>query len=200
MHGRNRPARRRSGELIMKRLVWLVVGLLGLASRGFAFDGPAPLVYDHTLDSIRVEFTVQGQVFASGYTKFTMAAHVPVLSSHVGQQILLQAYQYTPTNPEGDQLIYFCSFTPTAANVGQTVVYNCDGFRLLLTTETTTVKIYPRVRVASTTPGDVRDHNGQSLRLSVPLAGDDAREQNDTILTASSLGTISSSFNQSGLS
>src|SRR5262245_56853541 len=104
----------------MKQLVGLVlVGLLCLASRSFAYDGPVPLVYDQTIDTIRVEMTAQGKIFYGGYSMFTMSVHVPVTAANVGQTVSIQVRKYDPAN--GDVTFLSCSFVPTAGNVGTTV-------------------------------------------------------------------------------
>ena len=56
----------------MKRLVWLVVALLGFTTGAFAqYDGPTPVTYDQTLSSIRVVFKSQGKVLQAGRSRFT---------------------------------------------------------------------------------------------------------------------------------
>ncbi|MGE3842762.1 MAG: hypothetical protein AB7I50_14390 [Vicinamibacterales bacterium] len=175
----------------MKRLAWLVVvSLLSLATSAVAYDGPPPILYNHTLGTIQVQATMQSKAFHGGRTKFTLAAHVPVTADHVGQSVLLQMRRYEPIN--GDLTIYTCSFTPTVADIGTTVVYNCDGFEVVPGTNgsTPSVEVYPYVIANSSNSGTVLEHNGQANRVLIPYLADDIYEVNNSEIVATDLGTL----------
>jgi hypothetical protein len=168
--------------------VLALAGLLGLATPVAGYDGPTPLTYDETLNSIRVTFTSQGKLLRLGRSLFTMTAHVPVSADSVGQPVTLDVWK---VNAAGDQLVNTCTYTPGSSDVGTTVVYTCDGFAVVpMPAGTTSVVLYPRVLRGTVNVGSELEHNGSAAGLTVPVVGDDTREPNNSTLVATNLGEV----------
>ncbi len=182
----------------MKRLAWTILALLGSISPALAFDGPGTVTYDQTVNGIRVVLTTQGKILRFGRTNFTMTAYVPIVASTVGQSVTVEIRK--PASPT-DLIVKACAFVPTVAEVGATAVYTCDGFEVVpgILAATTSVNLYPVVTRGATVPGEQLEHNGLAAKLTIPVVGDDAYENNDTELVASDLGTLSTPFSRTDL-
>jgi hypothetical protein len=180
------------GGLLMKRLAWMVVvGLLGVVSPGFAaYDGPTPLItYDQTLSSIRVVMTSQAKILNASRSRFVVTAEVPIVAANVGRQVVLQARLYLGGDPIFDEVLGSCSNSVAAGDVGKTLTYSCEMFEYagLSLSPGDTVQVYPYVVRNATNPGGELVHDGRAGRITVPVVGEDAREQNDTQFTATVL-------------
>jgi hypothetical protein len=160
-----------------------LIGLVALAPAPAraAYDGPGQLVYDQTQNGIRVVMTTQAKVLRGGYSRFTIAAHVPIEAGSVGQNVVLQIRKFTT-----DQVIGTCQFKPVAGDVGTTVVYDCgDLFEIIpgiLVTDTS-VDVYPYV----IRNGALLEHIGSDNKVTIPVVGDDTFEPNNTGLVATAL-------------
>ncbi len=168
----------------MKRFAWMA--LVGLAAFApplalAAYDGPGQLTYDQTQNGIRVVFTAQAKVARGGYSRFTISAEVPIEAGSQGQSVVLEIRKSI-----NDAVIGTCSFTPTAADVGKTVVYDCGELFELITgipAAATSVDVYPYVL----RNGVLLEHNGNANKLTLAIVDDDAFEPNDTSLVATPL-------------
>ena len=83
-------------------------------------------------------------------------------------------------------MIGTCSFTPTAADVGKTISYDCgELFELIpgIPVADTSVDVYPYVL----RNGILLEHNGNANKLTLAIVDDDAFEPNDTSLVATPL-------------
>ncbi len=204
-----------SGPAFVRRLTRLpralLVSLLATAAPAAAYDGPPPLRYNRTLDSIRVVFTTPGRLIANGKGYFTVTATVPIVAETVGQSIDIEVRSPSGT---GHVVVASCSHVPTAEDVDAgTGVYTCEAFAAIpgLAPTATTVELYPYVMRRGSAPGAVLQHDGQAHRLTAGVVpetcgftsvsnqawvtvmsggnvGDDPYEPNDTAQTAAPLG------------
>ncbi len=185
--------------------------LLAVVPPAAAYDGPVPIAYDHTLDSIRVVFTTSGRLIANGRTYFTITATVPIVAETIGQTIGLEV-----RSPAGGShvVVASCSQTPLATDVGTTQVYTCDAFASIpgLAPTATSVELYPYVIRRGSTPATVLQHDGQAHRVTAGVVpescgftstsdspwvtitsgahvGDDSYEPNDSAAAAVPIGT-----------
>ncbi|MGE3844315.1 MAG: pre-peptidase C-terminal domain-containing protein [Vicinamibacterales bacterium] len=174
----------------MRRLASLIVLLLAWTTNALAYDGPTPVTYDQTLNTIHVVFTTQGKVLQAGLTSFEMTAEVPIVADTIGQVVQLQIRRYWGAS---DALVSSCSYAPTIDDVGQTVTYSCSVFDIVPGISSGgTVGLYPKIVRNSGVPATVLEHNGFASRLNVPVVGDDAQEQNDSLGGSRDLGTVTS--------
>ena len=172
----------------MRRLAVLgLLGSLAIASGALAYDGPNPVTYDRTIETIRVVITAPGRTMYGGKTRLLATAYVPVTPESIGQTI---DFEVREANPEGDYTLVSCSYTPEFWEVGQTIVLPCDVFATIPHSgfEGDEFELYPYVlRRATGFPGDTY-HWGRDYPLIVAIQrNDDAYEANDTLDSASPL-------------
>jgi hypothetical protein len=173
----------------MRRLTLLVLlGLLVGVSTARAYDGPTPVNYDQTLNTIRVLMTTQGLAAVGGRIRVLTTAFVPVDSDVTSIEVDIR----TTTSTGGDVVLARCTYEPVSADRGMTVAVQCNRFVLVpYSASDGTQGMYPYVRRRTRSTPE-RIHDGKPQMLPVTPVYDDLLEPNGSPAAAQTLGAAGS--------